>query len=154
MLIKVDTPFLRDQFSTPESKKTMLKGLIVGLLTTVNGMTFKQFEGKEYFIDTTKVRVAPDGHELHFIQDANDNIFEWDKTTKLYTHHDESKHHNDDGHHHKLIFNFESGSPPEELQKDDQGHKLIEIVNKKVNKNIKSDPTPSPFRSKKLYCPR
>jgi hypothetical protein len=110
-------------------KLSMYAGLT--LVPSVYALKFKQFEGDDYYIDTTTLRKSPNGHELHFIQDAKDNIFEWDGTN--YVHHDEEKNHNDDGHHHQLIFDFEEGKPPTELQKDDKGHELIEIVNTRVS---------------------
>ena len=95
-------------------------------------MEFHQFEGEEYHVDINQLRRAPDGHDLHFIQDANDNVFEWNEKNKQYLHHDVEKHHNEQGHHHRTVFDFPAGSPPETLQTDDAGHDLIEILNTRV----------------------
>lgn len=100
---------------------------------TCSALEFAQFHDDYYKVDITKIRMAPDGHEIHVIQDANDNFFTWDKDAGKYVHHDVEKHHHEkSGHHHNTIFDFEPDSPPEELQHDDEGHPLIEIVNKKV----------------------
>ena len=129
-------------------KLSMYAGLT--LVPSVYALKFKQFEGDDYYIDTTTLRKSPNGHELHFIQDAKDNIFEWDGTN--YVHHDEEKNHNDDGHHHQLIFDFEEGKPPTELQKDDKGHELIEIVNTRVS-NLPTTTTKSIILDQLLYFP-
>lgn len=82
--------------------------------------------------DVNTLQTSPDGHELHFIQDANARIWEWHKDKEQYVPHDEDAHHHPDhGHHHKVMFNFESGNPPKELQKDEHGHPLIELFNQK-----------------------
>ena len=98
-----------------------------------HALQFAQFTDEYYKVDVTKMRMSPDGHEIHVIQDANDALFTWDKAEGRYVHHDIDKHHHKEtGHHHNTIFNFEPDSPPEKLQHDDEGHPLVEIVNLKV----------------------
>lgn len=93
---------------------------------------FGQFSTHTTNVNT--LQTSPDGHELHFIQDANARIWEWHKDKEQYVPHDEDAHHHPDhGHHHKVMFNFESGNPPKELQKDEHGHPLIELFNQKVS---------------------
>eukprot|EP00946_MAST-07B_sp_MAST-7B-sp1_P004994 g4994.t1 len=97
-----------------------------------SALEFAQFKDEFYKVDLTKIRMAPDGHEIHVIQDANDVLFTWDKTEGRYVHHDVDKHHHKEtGHHHNTIFDFDPESPPEKLQYDDDGHPLVEIVNQK-----------------------
>ena len=102
------------------------------LFTAAAALEFHQFEGEEYHVNINTLRLAPDGHELHFIQDAKDNVFEWNPSLKKYFYHEIIKNHNEKGHHHQTVFDFPAGVPPDTLQTDDAGHELIEILNTRV----------------------
>jgi len=102
--------------------------VLLSSFITTDAIEFEQFEGQHHFIDTKVLNTAPDGHELHFINDAANNIFEWDGTE--YTHHDVKVHHNELGHHLATVFDFVT--PPTTLQKDGAGHALVEIYNTRV----------------------
>ena len=108
----------------------LFKYAVLSCITTfaASALEFEQFEGQHHFIDTKVLNTAPDGHELHFIKDAANNIFEWDGTE--YSHHDVEVHHNDEGHHLSTVFDF--ATPPTTLQKDGAGHALVEIYNTRV----------------------
>ena len=66
---------------------------------------------------------------MHFIEGADGKIYGWDPSLSEYVEHDEGT--NVDGHHHHTVFDFDSNSPPAELQKDAHGHELPMIYNKR-----------------------